>query len=51
MVLAAMGVLTADDDSKSDTQQISSVTWAAIGSIGLDVLSVPFFGNIEMSPN
>ncbi len=34
MVLAAMGVLTADDDSKSDTQQISSVTWAAIGSIG-----------------
>lgn len=34
MVLAAMGVLTADDDSKSRTQEISSVTWAAIGSIG-----------------
>ena len=34
MVLAAMGVLTADDDSKSETQEISSVTWAAIGSIG-----------------
>ena len=34
MVLAAMGVLVADGDSKSDTQEISSVTWAAIGSIG-----------------
>ena len=34
MVLAAMGVLTADDDSTYDTQEISSVTWAAIGSIG-----------------
>ena len=34
MVLAAMGVLIADGDSKSDTQEISSVTWAAIGSIG-----------------
>lgn len=34
MVLAAMGVLVADGDLKSDTQEISSVTWAAIGSIG-----------------
>lgn len=36
MVLAAMGVLIDNDnsDSKSDAQEISSVTWAAIGSIG-----------------
>mmetsp|Transcript_2900 Transcript_2900/g.6245 ORF Transcript_2900/g.6245 Transcript_2900/m.6245 type:complete len:1300 (+) Transcript_2900:2291-6190(+) len=34
MVLAAMGVLIEDDDSKSDAQEFSSVTWAAIGSIG-----------------
>jgi hypothetical protein len=35
MVLAAMGVLVDDDDSHpSDAQEISSVTWAAIGSIG-----------------
>ncbi len=34
MVLAAMGVLIADGEFKSDTQEISSVTWAAIGSIG-----------------
>lgn len=35
MVLAAMGVLiNGDDDSKPDAQEISSVTWAAIGSIG-----------------
>jgi len=34
MVLAAMGVLVDDDGSKSDAQEISSVTWAAIGSIG-----------------
>lgn len=35
MVLAAMGILINNDgDSKCDTQEISSVTWAAIGSIG-----------------
>jgi hypothetical protein len=34
MVLAAMGVLIVDGDSKSESQEISSVTWAAIGSIG-----------------
>ena len=34
MVLAAMGVLIADGNSKSDSEEISSVTWAAIGSIG-----------------
>lgn len=36
LVLAAMGVLIEDggDTPKPDAQEISSVTWAAIGSIG-----------------
>jgi hypothetical protein len=34
MVLAAMGVLIDDSNSHSDSQEISLVTWAAIGSIG-----------------
>ena len=34
MVLAEMGVLIVDGDSKSESQEISLVTWAAIGSIG-----------------
>lgn len=34
MVLVAMGVLIVDEDSKCESQEISSVTWAAIGSIG-----------------
>ena len=34
MVLAAMGVLIDGVDSQSDAQEISLVTWSAIGSIG-----------------
>ena len=34
MVLIAMNVVTADDDDESQQSQITSATWAAIGSIG-----------------